>query len=470
MARATLGVIVGNRDFFPDALVTEARADILALFEEMDLEPVILDSEATKLGGVETWREAQLCADLFDQNRKRIEGVLVVLPNFGDEKGVADTMRLSGLDVPILIQAYPDDVTAFSVDRRRDSFCGKISVCSDLRQYGFKYSLTESHTTPAQSDAFRADLDKFIRVCKVANGMTSGRLGAIGTRPDAFKTVRYSEKLLEASGIAVSVIDFSEIFGNANRLRDDDAKTKAKLDEIRAHLPHPTVPPEKLVKMAKLGVVVDDWMAENDLDASAMQCWSSLQENYGVNVCTLMSIMGNKLMPSACETDVTGLASMYALQLAAEQPAAIVDLNNNYGDDPDKCVLFHCGNWPLNFYPEGEAEMQIADVLGTTLGDENVYGAINGRAPAAPLTIARISTDDVNGKCKAYVAEGQFLDDPLDTFGSRAVVEIPNFQPLLKLICRVGFEHHCAMSPAHTADAVAEALGNYLDWEVFRHE
>ena len=221
--------------------------------------------------------------------------------------------------------------------------------------------------------------------------------------------------------------------------------------------------------MAKLGATIDTWVADNDLDATALQCWSSLQENFGVNVCTLMSIMGTKMMPSACETDNTGLASMYALQLAGEQPAALVDLNNNYGEDPDKCVLVHCGNWPLNFYPEGEAEMQIADVLGTTLGDENVYGAINGRAPAAPLTIARISTDDVNGKCKAYVAEGRFLDDPLDTFGSKAVVEIPNFQSLLKLICKVGFEHHCAMSPAHTADAVAEALENYLDWEVFRH-
>ena len=469
MARATLGVIVGNRDFFPDALVTEARADVLALFEEMDIEPVILDAEATKLGGVETWREAQICADLFDQNRKRIEGVLVVLPNFGDEKGIADTMRLSGLDVPILLQAYPDDVNDFSLARRRDSFCGKISAANDLRQYGFGFSLTDKHTIPVQSAEFRADLDKFIRVCKVANGMRHARLGAIGTRPDAFKTVRYSEKLLEASGIAVSVVDFSEVFGWANKLSDGDARTVAKLDEIRAYMPHPTVPPEKLVKMAKLGVVVDDWMADNDLNASAMQCWSSLQENYGVNVCTLMSIMSNKLMPSACETDITGLASMYALQLAAEQPAAIVDLNNNYGDDPDKCVLFHCGNWPLNFYPEGEAEMQIADVLGATLGDDNVYGAIKGRAPTAPLTIARISTDDVNGKVKAYVAEGQFLDDPLDTFGSSAVVEIPDFQPLLKLICKVGFEHHCAMSPAHTADTVAEAFETYLKWEVFRH-
>jgi L-fucose isomerase-like protein len=468
MARATLGVIVGNRDFFPDALVTEARADVLRLFAEMDIEAVMLDAAATKLGGVETRAEAKVCAELFDQHRGRIEGVLVVLPNFGDEKGVADTMRLSGLNVPILVQAYPDDVTAFTLDRRRDSFCGKISVCSDLRQYGFAYSLTERHTVAVGSDAFRADLDKFMRVCKVANGMRSARLGAIGTRPDAFKTVRYSEKLLEASGIAVSVIDFSEVFGQAGKLTDDHARVTAKLDEIKAYITHSLVPDEKLVKMARLGVVIDDWMAENDLNATAIQCWHSLQEYYGVNVCTLMSIMSSKMMPSACEMDITGLASMYALQLAAGEPAAIVDLNNNYGDDPDTCVLFHCGNWPLNFYTT--AEMKTAEVLGTTLGADNVWGAINGRAPAGPLTIARISTDDVHGTCKAYVAQGQFIDDPLDTFGSRAVVDIPNLQPLLKYICNTGFEHHSAMSPAHTADAVAEALGNYLDWEVYRHE
>jgi L-fucose isomerase-like protein len=468
MARATLGVIVGNRDFFPDALVTEARADILALFAEMDITPVIVDESATKLGGIETRAHAKVCAELFKQQREAIEGVVVILPNFGDEKGVADTMRLSGLDVPILIQAYPDDVTSFNLERRRDAFCGKISVCSDLRQYGFAYTLTERHTIPVGSEGFRADLDSFVRVCKVANGMKTARLGAIGTRPDAFKTVRYSEKLLEASGIAVSVIDLSEIFGRAAKLTDDHARVQAKLDEIHAHIAHPTAPPEKIVKMARLGVVIDDWMADNDLNASAIQCWNSLQENFGVNVCTLMSIMSSKMMPSACETDITGLASMYALQLASGEPAAIVDLNNNYGDDPDKCVLFHCGNWPLNFYTD--AEMKTAEVLGTTLGADNVWGAINGRAPAAPLTIARISTDDVNGMCKAYVAEGRFLDEPLDTFGSRAVVEIPDFQPLLKYICNVGFEHHCAMSPSTTADVVAEALGNYLQWEVYRHE
>lgn len=468
MARATLGVIVGNRDFFPDALVTEARSDILALFADMNLEAVLVDDQATKLGGVETRAEAKVCAELFGLNRDRIEGVVVVLPNFGDEKGVADTMRMSGLDVPILIQAYPDDVTQFGLDRRRDAFCGKISVCSDLRQYGLPYSLTDRHTVAVNSAQFRVDLDRFVRTCKVANGMRRARLGAIGTRPDAFKTVRYSEKLLEASGIAVSVVDFSEVFGKAGKLTDDHARVTGKLEEIRTHIRHGSAPPDRLVKMAKLGVVIDDWMAENDLNATAIQCWHSLQESFGVNVCTLMSMMSTKMMPSACETDITGLASMYALQLAAEAPTAIVDLNNNYGDDPDKCVLFHCGNWPLNFYTD--AEMKTAEVLGTTLGADNVWGAINGRAPAAPLTIARISTDDVNGICKAYVADGRFVDDPLDTFGSRAVVEIPGLQRLLKHICVNGFEHHAAMSAARTGAALVEALRTYLKWEVHYEE
>ena len=214
----------------------------------MDLEAVLVDDQATKLGGVETRAEAKVCAELFSRNRDRIEGVVVVLPNFGDEKGVADTMRMSGLDVPILIQAYPDDVTQFGLDRRRDAFCGKISVCSDLRQYGFGYTLTERHTIPVHSESFKTDLDRFVRTCKVANGMRTARLGAIGTRPDAFKTVRYSEKLLEASGIAVSVIDFSEVFGKAGKLTDDHARVTGKLDEIKAYIRHGLVPPDRLVQ------------------------------------------------------------------------------------------------------------------------------------------------------------------------------------------------------------------------------
>ena len=467
MSRITLAVIVGNRDFFPDRLVTEGRGDILSLFSEMDIEPVILGENDTKLGAVETWEHARRCADLFRANRDRIEGVLVTLPNFGDEKGVADTLQLSGLNVPVLVQAYPDDVSQFTVERRRDAFCGKVSVCNNLKQYGIPFTLTTLHTVHPSALSFREDLRRFAATCKVANGMRHVRLGAIGARPNAFNTTRYSEKLLQSAGISVSTLDLSELFGAAGRLQDSDAKVTGKLAEIRGYARTSSVPELALFKMAKLAVAMEEWMGRYDLQATALQCWTSMQENYGVNACTIMSMMSQKLMPSACEVDVTGLAAMYALQLASGTPSALVDWNNNYGDDPDKCVFFHCGNWAKAFLPD--IEVKTAEILGTTLGPENTYGAVAGRTPAGPVTFARVSTDDRHGCLRTYVGEGRFTDDPLATFGSRAVVEVPRLQKLMRYICKNGFEHHAAMNASSTAAILAEAFETYLGWEVYHH-
>jgi len=467
MSKATLAVIVGNRDFFPDALVSEGRNDVLSLFAEMDIEPVILGESDTKLGAVETWSHAKRCADLFRSHRGRIEGVLVTLPNFGDEKGVADTLQLSGLNVPVLVQAYPDDVSQFMVERRRDAFCGKISVCNNLCQYGIPFTLTTRHTIHPGAPEFRGDLRRFVSTCKVVNGMRRVRLGAVGARPNAFNTTRYSEKLLQAAGISVSTIDLSELFGRAGRLNDADAPVAAKLQEIRDYARADGVPPEALRKMARLAVALDEWMERYEIHATALQCWSSLQENYGVNACTIMSMMSNKLMPSACEVDITGLAAMYALQLASGTPSALVDWNNNYGDDPDRCVFFHCGNWAKAFLPD--IKIGTAEILGTILGEQNTYGAVAGRTPAGPVTFARLSTDDRNGCLRSYVGEGRFTDDPLATFGARAVVEVPGLQKLMRYICKNGFEHHAAMNASRSADALSEAFGTYLGWNVHHH-
>jgi L-fucose isomerase-like protein len=467
MSRSTLAVIVGNRDFFPDRLVTEGRGDILSLFSEMDIEPVILGEDETKLGAVETWEHARRCADLFRAHRDRIQGVLVTLPNFGDEKGVADTLKLSGLNVPVLVQAYPDDVAQFTVERRRDAFCGKVSVCNNLTQYGIPFTLTTLHTVHPSAASFREDLQRFAATCRVVNGMRNVRLGAIGARPNAFNTTRYSEKLLQSAGISVSTLDLSELFGAAGRLENTAAKVGAKLDEIRGYARTSGVPGEALLKMAKLAVAMEDWMGRYDLQATALQCWNSIQENFGVNACTIMSMMSEKLMPSACEVDITGLAAMYALQLASGTPSALVDWNNNYGDDPDKCVFFHCGNWAKAFLPD--IEIKTAEILGTILGPENTYGAVAGRTPAGPVTFARLSTDDRRGCLRTYVGEGRFTDDPLATFGSRAVVEVTGLQKLMRFICKHGFEHHAAMNASQAAGILAEAFETYLGWEVYHH-
>jgi L-fucose isomerase-like protein len=467
MTQATLAVIIGNRDFFPDVLVSEARRDLLAVFKDLDIAPVVLDEQTTKLGAVETWSHAKACGELFRAHRDRIDGVLVCLPNFGDEKGIADALKLSGLDVPVLVQACPDDLDQLHVQRRRDAFCGKISVCNNLRQYGIKYSLTERHTLSIGSPEFRKELLAFLGVCRVVRGLRRARVGAIGARPNAFNTTRYSEKLLEATGVSVSTLDLSEVLDGARKLADDDPRVRGKLADIAGYAPAPGAPPQSLVLMAKFGVVVSEWMERLDLDATAIQCWSSLQQNYGVNCCTIMSMMSEKFMPSACEVDVAGTVAMYALQLASQRPSALVDWNNNYGDDLDKCVFFHCGNWAKAFLPD--IEIGTAPILGTTLGEQNTWGALAGRTPTGPVTFGRISTDDRRGCIATYVGEGEFTSDALNTFGTRAVVRVPHLQELMRVICRRGFEHHAAMNGSHSAAILAEAWGNYLDWDVYVH-
>ena len=467
-APVTLGVIFGNRDFFPDKLVPEARADITKLFAELGLEAVMLDPAETKLGGVETHDDARKCAELFRRQRDKISGVLVCLPNFGDEKGVADVLKLSGLHVPVLVQGYPDDLDKLDVIRRRDAFCGKISVCNNLRQAGIPYTLTDKHVVHPHDASFRADLQKCVAVCRVVRGLRGVRIGAVGARPGAFNTVRYSEKILERHGVSVTTVDLSEILGAAAKIGEGDKRLVSKIDEIRAYANATAVPPAKLIQMARFGIVLDDFVAAHHLDATAIQCWTSVQANHGCNVCTSMSMMSEAFLPSACEVDVTGVLTMYAMQLAALSPSALVDWNNNYGAADDKCVLFHCGNWAKSFLPD--IKVLNAPILGSTLGVENTWGALDGRTPAAPLTYGRITTDDATGRIRTYVGEGELTNDELKTFGNRAVARVPKLQKLMRHVCREGFEHHVVMNASHSAAVLAEAFDRYLGWEVYHHE
>lgn len=462
-----LGVIVGNRGFFPDYLCEEGRKEVLAVLEKQGFRAICLTPEDTPFGSVETREHARKCAELFRRHEKEIDGILVTLPNFGDERGIADALRMANLNVPVLIQAYPDDLGKMSLADRRDSFCGKMSACNNLRQYGIDYSLTSSHTVAPSSEEFAQDLAWFGAVCRVVRGLRGARIGAIGTRPAAFNTVRYSEKLLEASGISVEVIDLSEILYKISKLDDTAEAVQAKLAAVRDYIPLAGTPDLSIMRMAKLAVAIDEWVAEMELNATAVQCWTSIEQNLGVVPCTVMSMFSESLLPSACEVDVTGAVAMYSLALASGTPSALLDWNNNYGDDPDKCVLFHCSNAPKSCF--ANVNMKAQDIIGAVVGPDNAHGACVGRFKTGPFTFARLSTDDEAGEIVGYVGEGEFTDDPLDTFGGVGVIHVDDLQGLLRYICEMGFEHHVAVNQSCVGAAVAEAWDNYMGWDIYVH-
>ncbi|HSK11130.1 MAG TPA: hypothetical protein VK911_16225, partial [Vicinamibacterales bacterium] len=439
----------------------------IAALARAGCDAVCLTPEDSKCGAVETREEAKKCATLFAANREKIDGVIVTLPNFGEERAIADALRLADLRVPVLVQATPDEAATMTIADRRDSFCGKMSACNNLKQYGIPYSLTTLHTETPSSPAFAADLQWFLGVCRVVRGLRNLRVGAIGARPAAFNTVRFSEKILEAAGISVEPVDLSEILGRVNRLPDDHPSVGRKLAAINAYVPTGGIPMAATTKMAKLGAVIDEWMAETEVAISAVQCWTAIEEFYGVVPCTVMSMMSNELKSSACEVDVLGVVGMHALRLAAGTPSALLDWNNNYGDDPDKAVCFHCSNLPKHFFEDVQMDYQA--IIAGTVGRENTYGTCVGRVKAGPMSFARFSTDDLRGRITGYVGEGEFTSDPLSTFGGAGVVRIPGLQGLLRHICLNGFEHHVAANLSSVAAAVHEATTNYLGWDVYWH-
>jgi L-fucose isomerase-like protein len=460
-ASMTFGVIVGRRAMFPRELAKHGRDDIMSVLRGLGHTVITLTEEDSEYGSVENFADSKKCAALFRHYKDEIDGIVVTLPNFGDERSIANAIRLSGLNVPILVQAEPDEVHRMKVGQRRDSFCGKISVCANLNQYGIPFTLTRSHTCSVNGDRFRDEVAFFAAVCRVVNGLRGARIGAIGARPAAFNTVRYSEKILERFGMSVETLDLSEVVGQVAAMEADEAVT-GRMEFIRSYTDSHAIPLESLQKIAKLSLVVERWVRDNELDAVAFQCWSAIEEYLGVAPCTVLSILTSGLIPAACEVDVTGALSMLALQLASGTSTVILDWNNNFGDDPNKAVVFHCSSLPVSWLVSARMESHFSASFKPGSG----YGAIHGRIAPGPFSFTRISTRDETGQLAFYVGVGRFTDDPLETFGGYGVIEVEKLQELLRMICVEGFEHHFALTRGNVTEILKEAFIRYLGMQL----
>lgn len=454
--RMCFGIIIGTRAYFNSELAKDVRKQLLRTLADEGYDYVILPEDATPTGSssIETREDGLKCAELFRQNRDRIDGIIVSLPNFGFEIGIINAISVADLNVPILVQACDDENDKVDLDSRRDAFCGKISVCNNLYQYGIPFTDTTLHTYSIYSELLAKDINKFAGICRVVNGLRHARVGAIGARPAGFQTVRASEKLLQKSGITVVPVDLSEILGAARKIEDTDVELLKKLEEIKCYAVVPKEYNDKLVLQAKFGVAVERWIEANQIDAVAVQCWDSLEQNYGC---------------AACEVDIAGAVSMYALTLAAQGQSALLDWNNNFAEDRNKCVCTHCGNFPKSFV-RNDLKLGTLGVLGRTLGKVNTFGAVYGKVTKGDFTFFRISTDDTKGVIKAYLGTGEITDDPYGMDGCIAVTKVDNLQILMKHICKNGFEHHVAMVRNDVKDILNEAIEGYLGWNLYVHE
>jgi L-fucose isomerase-like protein len=461
--KTTFALFFGNRGFFPASLIAEAREELPRVLEEWGHDVLMLDEEATRYGAVETPREGERYANFLRENRGEFGGVILCLPNFGDETGAVAALKDVG--VPILIQAYPDDLEKMAPELRRDAFCGKISIMDVFCQYGVKFTALKPHVVSPSSDRFKANVDYFDRVCRVVNGMRGMVVGAIGARTTAFKTVRIDEIALQRHGITMETLDLSDVFARMNAVKSSDGAYEAKAETLKGYTSWEGVPEQAFDRIVKLGVVLDAIVEEYQMNAIALRCWIELQEQLGISACVLMGEMNNRGVPAACEVDVGNAVAMYALHLASGEPAACLDWNNNYGEEDDKCILFHCGPVPKDLMTD---KGKIADhaILANTVGEGCSYGCHVGRIAPFDFTFGSLLTD--SGKLRFYLGQGRFTEDkiPAEFFGCAGVAEIEKLQDVLLHVGNNGYRHHVSVTPGLIQDPLGEALERYLGFEV----
>ena len=461
--KSCFALFFGNRGFFPASLQAGARRELAAELRKLGHKVLMLDPKATRHGAVETPLEGEVYANFLRENAGKFDGVILSLPNFGDETGAVAALKDAG--VPIFIQAFPDELDKMRPELRRDSFCGKFSIMDVFCQYGVKFTILKPHTVHPSNPRFAENIDYFDRMCRVVKKMRSMTVGAIGARTTAFKTVRIDEIALQRHGITMETLDMSDVFARMNALKMSDKVVVKKAKVLQNYSNWGNTPKSAFETITRLGVVLDSLVEEMRLDAMAVRCWIEMQQQYGISCCVLLSEMNNRKIPVACEVDMGSAISMHALRSASGEVASCLDWNNNYGNEENKCILFHCGPVPQDMMT-GIGDICEHAILANTVGKGCSYGCNVGRIKPGAFTFGNLITDE--GKLKFYLGEGRFTDDPIaaDFFGCGGVAEFPDMQQTLMTVGMAGHRHHTAVTPGHVMAPVKEAFEKYLGYDV----
>ncbi|NLX98734.1 MAG: hypothetical protein GXY83_21455 [Rhodopirellula sp.] len=461
--KTTFALFFGNRGFFPASLLESARGELTEILGRLGHKTIVMDASATRHGAVETPDEGEKYANFLRQHRGQFGGIVLCLPNFGDETGATRALKECG--VPILIQAYPDELAKMAPAVRRDAFCGKFSIMDVFAQHGIPFTALTPHTVDPKSERFAANIDYFDRLCRVVNGMKGMVVGAVGARTTAFKTVRIDELALERHGITVETLDLSDILARVHALVDSSDALAAKADRLRGFSSWAGIPEEAFAKIARLGVVLDEVIAEYKMDALALRCWVEMQRLLGISPCVLLGELNDRGVPAACEVDIGSAVTMAGLSLASGRPSMCLDWNNNYGDAEEKCILFHCGPVASSLMT-GQGKISDHAILANAVGEGCGYGCNEGRIAATPMSFGNLLTKD--GRLHFYLGEGRMTADPIpaDFFGCAGVAEIGDLQRKLQTIGYLGHRHHVGVTPGHVAAPVREAWEKYLGYDV----
>ena len=452
----------GNRGFMPAELIAGARTDMIKAVTDAGHEALVMDENATRYGAVETRDEGLLYASWLKSHEGEYDGVILCMPIFIDENGAVAALRDAG--VPILMQAYPDEIGKMDFKHRRDAFCGKFSVTDVFYQYKIPFTVMKPHVVHPLSPAFAKNLEDFAAICRVVKGMKRFNLGCIGARTTAFKTVRFDEVTLQRYGINVESFDLSELIFKVQNMADDSEAVMARVRELEAYSDFSLVPEKNKNTLAKISVVIDEYVKEYHLDAITLRCWNEMETILRVCPCVLISYLNDRGLVTSCEIDLCSAITMRAMNLASGKATACLDWNNNYGDNENKVILFHCGPVTQSLMA---GKGTVTEHKMFAKGDPGSgWGSNEGRIADFDMTFSNCFTED--GRLKVYASEAKFTDEPIEKefFGCGGVAEIDGLEDKLLKLAKGGFKHHTTVGVGHMKYVLEEAFSTYLGYDI----
>lgn len=456
-----LAILVANRGFFPSSVIESARDEMRKAVESIGAEALLIAPDKVRYGAVETGAEGRIFNDFLKQHAGEYDGLIICLPNFGDENGIKEAIR--DVTTPILLQAYPDELGKMDFANRRDAFCGKLGLCAVLKQMKVPFIAGEPFVMHPLSEDFHRELSDFAAVCRIVKTMRHMRIGVLGARTTAFKSVRFDEGALESKGADVETFDLTQIFAMMDKISDNDPRIEAWRADLQTVSRIEDAPEKAIIDQCKLGIALEELRQDMKLDVMAIRCWSELQYEYKIAPCTVMGVMNNRQTPVVCETDATNAPAMLALALASEKGVGCVDINNNYGDEADKCIVFHCGPLPIDLLT-GPGHMEEHKMFVKTQGKNCSWGVNVGRIKPGVVTICGMRTED--GQVRYFVEKAEVVDVPVDEefFGTCGVVQLDGLQTKLRRMAEEGFRHHAIIALGDHTRAIRDAFNKYLGY------
>jgi L-fucose isomerase-like protein len=442
MDKVTIGFVPAHRVPFDEEWAIEMRRRSLQALSQVEgLEIVVPDENWTLNGLVRDDNDAEAVIDLF--SNAGVSGVIIGAMTFGDE--ISAVSVAEALGVPVLLFGTKEGAFTADGNRRSDSFCGTLSISSGL--YRRKIPFVFAGLFFPEEEQFVASVDDFVRSCAIAQGFYGARIGLVGPRPERFETCAINEyPMIEQFGQRVVPISLADVFAAANALADDDAMITTIMEDMCCVADCSGVDGAVILKAAKLEQALLNWADEKNLSGMGLQCWTAIQEVYGISPCTTMGRLTSRGIMTSCEVDIHGALTMlvqHQASLGTTLPH-FIDWTIQHQELEDVFFAWHCGNAPQNLACPGcTPRLRSHSILNKTLGDEASQGTGEFQLKPGVVTLNRLVEYD--GHFKMLVTTGEIIPSDQDLRGSWSWVKVADLDYLYRVLVEEGFIHHASM-------------------------